>query len=35
VTGNLGTYTLELENVNTLEARVGVTLKNRHAQEEE
>jgi hypothetical protein len=33
VSGNLGTYTLELEGVNTLEARVGVTLRNRHVQE--
>jgi hypothetical protein len=34
VSGNLGTYTLELEGVNTLQARVGVTLKSRHAQED-
>jgi hypothetical protein len=33
VSGNLGTYTLELEGVNTLEVRVGVTLRSRHAQE--
>ena len=32
VSGNLGTYTVELEGVNTLEACVGVTLRSRHAQ---
>ncbi|MGA3027744.1 MAG: hypothetical protein ABSF98_23550 [Bryobacteraceae bacterium] len=31
--GNLGTYTLELEGVNSLAACVVVTLKSRHAQE--
>ena len=32
VSGNLGTYTVELEAVNTQEACVAVTLKSRHAQ---
>ena len=33
VSGNMGTYTLEVEGVNTMAARVGVTLRSRHAQE--
>jgi len=33
LTGNLGTYTLELEAVSAQEARVGVTLRSRHSQE--
>jgi hypothetical protein len=32
VSGNLGTYTLALEGVNSSSACVGVTLKSRHAQ---
>jgi len=34
VTGNMGTYSIELAGVNTLEACVGVTLTSRHAQAE-
>jgi hypothetical protein len=33
VSGNLGTYTLELEGVNTLDACIGVTLRSRHAEQ--
>ena len=33
MTGNLGTYTLEVEAVSTQEARLGVTLRSRHSQE--
>lgn len=33
MTGNLGTYTLELEGVSAQEARLGVTLRSRHSQE--
>jgi hypothetical protein len=32
LSGNLGTYTLELEGVNTVDARVAITLRSRHAQ---
>lgn len=33
MTGNLGTYTLELDAVNAQEARLAVTLRSRHSQE--
>ena len=33
VTGNLGTYTLDVEGVTTTDALVSVTLKNRHSVE--
>ena len=33
LTGNLGTYTLELEGVSAQEACVGVTLRSRHSRE--
>jgi hypothetical protein len=33
LTGKLGTYTLEVENVGAIEALVGVTLRSRHAQD--
>jgi hypothetical protein len=33
VLGNMGTYTLELDSVNSMGALVGVTLRSRHAQE--
>jgi len=32
ITGNLGTYTVEIDGVNSMAARVGVTLRSRHAQ---
>jgi len=32
MTGNLGTYTLELEAVSAQEARLGVTLRSRHSE---
>jgi len=33
LTGNLGTYRLEVDAVSGTEARIGVTLRNRHSQE--